>query len=96
MMFRKALEASAKALDPSSTAKNLAGRIRALVDSQALTPALGAWATEVRLGGNEAAHEEAPFTKEEAEALHHFTENFLNYAFTMPAAVNRRVSPTMA
>jgi hypothetical protein len=93
MMFRKSLETATKALDGNSKAKNLAGRIQELVSSHLLTPALGDWANEVRLGGNDAAHEENPFTKEEAEDLHHFTENFLNYAFTMPAAVSRRAAP---
>lgn len=95
MMFRKALEASTKALDANSKGKNLAARIKLLVDDHTLTPALGAWANEVRLSGNDAAHDEEPFTKEEAEALYHFAENFLNYAFTMPAAVSRRSSPPM-
>lgn len=93
LMFRKALEASTRALAPNSTARSLASRIKELVTNHTLTPALGAWANEVRLGGNDAAHEENPFTKEEAEALHNFTENFLNYAFTMPAAVAKRSAP---
>jgi hypothetical protein len=92
MMFRKALESATKALNQNSKAKNLAGRIKELVAAHLLTPALGDWANEVRLGGNDAAHEEDPFTQEEAQSLHHFTENFLNYTFTMPAAVTRRAA----
>ena len=41
MMFRKALEAATKSLNPSSKAKDLAGRVKELVDSNALTGALG-------------------------------------------------------
>lgn len=93
MMSRKALEAGLKRLSTDSKAKNLAARLQELVGLRLITPALGDWANEVRLGGNEAAHEEDPFSREDAEALHHFTENFLNYAFTMPAAVSRRSAP---
>ncbi|TPG09644.1 DUF4145 domain-containing protein [Sphingomonas oligophenolica] len=93
MMYRKSLESATKVLDPGSDKKNLATRIKSLVSVHAITPALGSWANEVRLGGNEAAHEDDPFSKEDAEALHSFCENFLTYAFTMPSAVARRAAP---
>lgn len=54
---------------------------------------MGLWAHEVRLGGNEAAHEDEPFSKEDAESLRNFIENFLTYAFTLPSAVKRRAPP---
>ncbi len=93
MMFRKALESAIKVLEGNSNSKSLAARIRTLADQHIITPGLASWANEIRLGGNEAAHEDDPFTQNEAESLHHFTENFFRYAFTLPAAVERRSLP---
>lgn len=90
LMFRKALETATKILDPSLSGKTLVKRIDALASSNKLTPAMAEWAHEVRLGGNDAAHEEDPFTLEEAQDLRNFIENFLRYAFTLPSAVRRR------
>jgi hypothetical protein len=93
LMFRKALESATKAISPDSAKKPLAARIKDLVATHAITPALGTWADEIRLGGNDAAHEDEPFSEEDADALHNFCENFLRYAFTLPSAVQRRASP---
>ncbi|MEO8722463.1 MAG: DUF4145 domain-containing protein [Sphingobium sp.] len=92
IMFRKALESATKGLDSELSRINLVKRIEKLVENNLITPALGEWATEIRLGGNDAAHEDEPFSKEEAQALHDFCENFLRYAFTLPAAVTRRAT----
>lgn len=93
MMFRKTLESTTKHLDPASANLTLLKRIDKLVEKGALTQEMGSWAHEVRLGGNEAAHEDEPFTKEEAQDLRNFIENFLRYAFTLPSAVRRRSNP---
>lgn len=93
MMFRKALESATKHLDAESAKLTLVKRIDKLVEKGALTQEMGTWAHEVRLGGNEAAHEDEPFTKEEAQDLRNFIENFLRYAFTLPSAVRRRSNP---
>ena len=94
MMFRKSLEAATKNKAPDLVNKPLVKRIDALVDAGMLTQDMGIWAHEIRLGGNEAAHEDEPFTGEEARSLHDFTENFLRYSFTLPAAVTRRSAPS--
>ncbi|GGB49866.1 DUF4145 domain-containing protein [Blastomonas aquatica] len=93
MMFRKCLESATKLLSPESTSKSLYSRIEALVAKGALTEDMGKWAHEVRLGGNDAAHDDEPFTISEAEELRNFIENFLRYAFTLPSAVHRRAKP---
>lgn len=90
MMFRKALESATKILDPEATKMPLIKRIDALVASGKLTADMAQWAHEVRIGGNEAAHEDEPFSETEAQDLKNFVENFLRYAFTLPSAVRRR------
>lgn len=90
MMFRKALESATKVLSPELAGKKLVQRIDELAKDAKLTPDLAGWAHEVRLGGNDAAHEDEPFTFEEAVDLRNFMENFLRYAFTLPSAVRRR------
>ena len=96
MMFRKALESATKILDPDSANARLVRRIDLLAEAQKITPDLAQWAHEIRLGGNDAAHEEELFTQEEAEELRHFIESFLRYAFTLPSAVRRRATPSEA
>jgi Domain of unknown function (DUF4145) len=94
MMFRKTLESATKAMNAEAAGQKLVKRIDQLVETGILTKDLGAWAHEVRLAGNDAAHEENPFSAEEASSLRAFTENFLRYAFTLPAAVARRAGQT--
>lgn len=93
MMFRKCLESATKILDSTLASKALVKRIDALAEAGRLTTELASWAHEIRLGGNEAAHEDEPFTVEEAQDLRNFIENFLRYAFTLPSAVKRRSKP---
>lgn len=93
MMFRKTLETATKVLDEKLAGKALVKRIDELATVGRLTPDLAQWAHEVRLGGNDAAHEDEPFTAEDARDLRNFIENFLRYAFTLPSAVRRRANP---
>jgi hypothetical protein len=90
MMFRKSIEAATKLLDSELAQKKLVTRIDDLADAGKLTKDMAEWAHEVRLGGNDAAHEDEPFSLEDAQALQNFVENFLRYAFTLPSAVRRR------
>lgn len=90
MMFRKTLESATKFLDPDLSSRPHIKRIDSLASSGRLTSDMATWAHEVRLGGNDAAHEDDPFTVEEALDLKNFIENFLRYAFTLPSAVKRR------
>ncbi|WP_211277327.1 DUF4145 domain-containing protein [Erythrobacter donghaensis] len=90
MMFRKSLETATKILDPNLAGKPLFKRIDNLASAGKLTADMAEWAHEVRLGGNDAAHEDEPFSLESAEDLKNFVENFLTYAFTLPSVVRRR------
>src|SRR5262245_32716139 len=66
-MYRKALDISLKIIDPAVKG-TLKDRIEALVKQHRLTPSLGEWAQQIRLLGNEAAHEIDEPTREEVIA----------------------------
>ena len=88
-MFRKALDTALKAIHPEGKGV-LAKRIDALPADKGVTPAMRSWAHEIRELGNDAAHDEDPFTKPEAEMLQAFTEVFLTHAFTLPGMIEAR------
>lgn len=91
-MSRKVVDVSAKQLLKEEAAKyrNMNDRIDALGRQGRLTPDLQAWAHEVRLGGNDAAHDEDPFTLEEAAELLAFVELYLTYVYTLPGRLTAR------
>jgi hypothetical protein len=91
-MLRKSLDTALKRLDPSGKG-TLQHRIDNLPAAIAITPAMKEWAHQIRELGNDAAHEEDPFTEEEATTLQAFTELFLTYTFTLPSMVTARKSP---
>ena len=88
-MFRKSLDAALKKLDPSGKG-TLEKRINCLPPETGVTPAMKEWAHEIRHLGNDAAHDEDPFTETEAKSLQSFTELFLTYAFTLPGMLLAR------
>jgi len=88
-MFRKSLDTALKRLDPSGLG-NLQQRIDKLPVAVGVTPAMKEWAHEIRELGNDAAHEEEPFTEIEATTLQAFTELFLTYTFTLPGMLTAR------
>jgi hypothetical protein len=55
-MYRKALDVGLKIVDPSITGV-LKARIAELVKQNKITPSLGEWADQIRLLGNDTAHE---------------------------------------
>jgi hypothetical protein len=62
-----------------------------------LTPDLKDWAHQVRLGGNDAAHDEDPYTQEEAEELLSFADLYLTYVYSLPGRLKlRRENATKA
>ena len=81
-MFRKALEVGLKDRF-SLTKRNLADRIQEAATKGLLTKDMADWATQIRLGGNDAVHNE-DYTQEEAEDLKVFTELVLRYLFELP------------
>ena len=83
LMLRKTLEVGLNHIAPSSK-ETLQQRIDALATSGAITKDLAEWAHRIRLDGNDAAHKDNPFTKEQAEQLHHLTQLVLMYLFSLP------------
>ena len=81
-MFRKALEAGLKSKFPDMEG-SLYDRIKEAKKKQGLTPELAKWAHEIRLGGNDAAHEEL-FSEKEAKDLALFTQLVFQYLFMLP------------
>lgn len=95
MGFRKAIDTSTKELiratkDADFEAqlkKTFYARIDWLYSTGRLTEDIRAWAHIVRLEGNEAAHEEDPYSKADAEQLYRFTQMLLMYIYTLPGMV---------
>ena len=84
-MFRKTLEAALKNKFPENKENlSLYDRIGIAKKEGGLTPELAEWAHQIRLDGRVAVHEDEPFSKEEAERLHTFTNLVLQYLFTLP------------
>jgi len=88
-MYRKALDVGLKIIDASVTG-TLKARIETLVKQHRLTPSLGEWAEQIRLLGNETAHETDEPTREEIKALRNFSDLVLRYLFTLPAMLEAR------
>ena len=82
-MFRKVLDTGLKAKFPEIKG-TLQQRIKKAADQRELTPDLAEWADQIRLDGNEAAHDEKPFSEEDAKRLQTFTNLVLIYLFTLP------------
>ena len=89
MGLRKTLDITLKVYDPNLKG-DLKPRIDALADRNDLTPAMRDWAHQVRLLGNEAAHDHEEPTKPDIDAMAAFTETLLKYLFTLPAEVKAR------
>jgi hypothetical protein len=90
-MFRKSLDSALRRLDPSGKG-TLQQRIDNLPAALGITPAMKEWAHQIRELGNDAAHEEDPFTEDEAKTLQAFSELFLTYIFTLPGMLAARKS----
>jgi len=93
LMSRKVIEAICKHLDPGVTG-DLKKRIEKLAASHIITDSMKEWAHEIRLEGNSAAHDELPFSKENAKDLLSFSELFLMYVFTLPCMLATRRATT--
>ena len=92
-MSRKVIDVSTKMqLGPVEEKKynNNRQRIDALATSGSITSDMKDWAHVVRVGGNEAVHDDDPFKQEEAEDLLNFTELYLIYVYTLPGRLKAR------
>ena len=90
-MCRKSVDVSTKALSlEADKPKVLKQRIDALATRGLITSDLQQWAHMIRDLGNDAAHEEEPFTEDEARELHSFTDLYLTYVYTLPLTLAAR------
>ena len=83
-MFRKTLEAALKHRFPDNADDLLATQIKKAAKDRNLTPEMAEWANQIRFWGNDAVHEDEPFTEEDARQMGEFTELFLTCLFTLP------------
>ena len=86
-MFRKALDTGLKSKFPKMKG-TLYARIDEAAKKQDLTPELAKWAHEIRLGGNDAAHEEKLFSEKDAKNLAVFTQLVFQYLFMLPGMLS--------
>jgi hypothetical protein len=91
-MSRKVVDVSTQQLlgEESKKYGTIKQRIDALADKSAITPDLKSWAHEIRLGGNDAAHDEDPYTETEAVELLDFADLYLTYVYSMPGRLKER------
>ena len=82
-MFRKSLDVGLRYIDGGAKGL-LVKRIDNATKAGKLTPELAEWAHQIRLEGNDATHDEDPYTQEEAADLHSFCELVMQYLFTLP------------
>ena len=68
MMFRKTLDTGLKKIDPEAKGR-LIDRIKSAAETGKITQDMADWANRIRLDGNDAAHEEDPFTPQQAEGI---------------------------
>ena len=87
-MFRKALDTGLKNKFPEMTG-TLNSRIDKAAKSGGLTSDLAEWAHEIRALGNDAAHEEEPFSKQDALNLRDFTFLVFQYLFMLPGMLEK-------
>jgi hypothetical protein len=89
IMYRKSLEAALKTKYPETTG-TLAKRIDKLVEDKIVPADIGAWSHEIRIIGNDGAHDLEAVNRQELEAMRGFTDAVLRYLFTLPAQVQSR------
>lgn len=89
IMFRRAIETAIKEKFPDLQG-SLIKRIDALSNKGDLPEAMKDWAHEIRLIGNDGAHEIGGVTKAEVSAAHGFADSFLRYLISLPEEVRLR------
>ncbi|WP_299820250.1 DUF4145 domain-containing protein [uncultured Roseibium sp.] len=89
--YRIALENALKAFDPDGSGK-LVGRINRLRDTGQIPSSLASFAHEVRLIGNDAAHESERPTEKDIHEISALCELVLQYLFTLPGILKERMN----
>ena len=92
-MFRKALDTGLKRRF-SKIEGSLHDRIKEAAEKQMLTPEMAEWAHQIRLDGNDAAHDEVPFSEDDAKKLAQFTQLVFLYLFTLPGMLKEAQEKT--
>jgi hypothetical protein len=89
LMYRSALEIALKDRFPTLKGK-LAARIDQAVEQRELPPVIAEWAHEVRLVGNDSAHEPGGTKREDVTAARGFVDAVLRYLYSLPRMVSDR------
>jgi len=88
MMYRRSLEL-ALAIKYPEIEGSLSQIIKKLTETNVLTADLNAWATDIRLIGNMAAHD-VEVTREDLDMMRGFADAVLKYIWTLPTQVQQR------
>jgi len=88
-MYRRSLDVGLKLAYPDLTG-TLYDKIKSLAKSHEIPSTLAEWAHEVRVIGNDGAHDLEGVTKEDVEAARGFIDTILRYLFTLPAQIAAR------
>lgn len=88
LLARSSLESAVRTLNAKGD--DLKKKIANLADSGTITKDLAAWADEVRITGNEAAHEMGPVSEDDAKEGLFFLDSFLEAVFSVPARHRER------
>ena len=88
LMCRKCIEATCKIL--GANGRNLNAKLQSLYDTGQIDSRLLNWAHEIRLIGNEAAHDpDIKVTKRDARDVLDFTESILIYVFSLTSRFDK-------
>ncbi|NRQ15578.1 hypothetical protein BHMPCIPO_02828 [Ensifer sesbaniae] len=87
-MYRRSLERALVATKPDLKG-TLAAKIKSLVTAGEIPTALGDWAEEIRIVGNDGAHDDE-VTRADLKAARMFCDAFLRYLITLPKEIELR------
>jgi len=87
-VLRKCLEMALRELAPDIEAWKLEKRIDKMAQDHLITPALQAWAHDLRIDGNEALHGDKEPPKALVSHMERLTYFLLVYLYTLPAQVD--------
>ncbi|WP_052757287.1 DUF4145 domain-containing protein [Sphingobium chungbukense] len=88
-MYRRALDLGLKEAFPDEKG-SLDARLKRLVKDRRLPEAVGDWAHEVRVIGNDGAHDLDGVSREDLMDARNFIDTVLKYLFTLPAQIRAR------
>lgn len=87
MLYRRSIDIAIRLKHPDIKGL-LAPRIARLTELGLLPPQMKEWADQIRLIGNDGAHEPEGVSKSDLEPMRNFTEAFLRYFITIPFQVS--------